>query len=455
MIVSILNDPEDHAGSNRLPLPMRPPQPRRPTISRDAKARGESKRKEEQTLPSQRRSAPPPSPVFANIDAIMRQAPFICEPEIGFLENPSMPVMRNVMTSSPETLSFGGRDLAEYGTFDQWGNIVRNNTEEVYWAIVKELTPKTRKGGRLKPFQSGEYWTLVSCMSSCITDGYSRACCLRMIAWWAQGAMLTARGWVIPGMDICSFGWYLVVGLEAELAAATIKSVAYLDLFTNPGQTFASEECAGFSGVLTVNEDGKPVKFERAVHGKMLRDYLPSEVAQVSHPRTALRYSLPPPSPPPSPPLPSPSPPSPLPPSPPPPSPPPSLAPPLYGTHTHPDPLISGVLLPQDFTALPGGINPRASLLWKMPAHESHGYGSFGHHPVVGDVRFGKCPITGLSFGYFYRDGDLTCGPFVFLGSKNSSGGMAAAPQRLPASEYVQHNFSQVREARPPPLDHR
>ena len=136
-------------------------------------------------------------------------------------------------------------------------------------------------------------------------------------------------------------------------------------------------------------------------------------------------------------------------------APPPSLAPPLYGTHTHPDPLISGVLLPQDFTALPGGINPRASLLWKMPAHESHGYGSFGHHPVVGDVRFGKCPITGLSFGYFYRDGDLTCGPFVFLGSKNSSGGMAAAPQRLPASEYVQHNFAQVREARPPPLDHR
>ena len=32
--------------------------------------------------------------------------------------------------------------MASFGTFDPVGNIVRNNAEEVYWAVVSELSQK-------------------------------------------------------------------------------------------------------------------------------------------------------------------------------------------------------------------------------------------------------------------------------------------------------------------------
>ena len=257
------------------------PRVRRPASTREAKERGEARRKEGQTFRTQPRRAPAPSPVFTSIGAIMAKEPVIVEPEVEFLKDHKLPMWRDV-ERKPAELSFGGNDAASFGTFDARGNMVRNNTEEIYWAAVKELTPKSKKGARLRPFQSGEYWTLVSCMSSCLVDGFSRACSLRMIAWWAQGAMLVARGWAMRGMVISPFGWYLITGVEAELAAVTIKSVAYMDVYVSDDQVFRSAECAGFCGVMTVDDEGKPVKFEKAVPGKRLRDYLPSDVAQES-----------------------------------------------------------------------------------------------------------------------------------------------------------------------------
>ena len=353
-------------------------QPRRTSLPRGAKETvvydfvGPSLRPE-------KRCAPPAPAVFGSIAKIMAVQPKIEEPEIAFIEDrgPS-----SVDDSGVSSMSFGGADLCSYGTFDAWGNFVRNNTEEIYWAMAKELTPRSKKGHRLRPFQSGEYWTLVSCMSSDIPltfvgSSYSRACPCRVIMYWAQGAMLTARGWVLPGMDVVSFGWYMIIGLEAEVASVCIHSVAYLDRYTGPNQVFSNSECAAFCGVLTVDDDGSPVSYERPTTGpSKLAAYMPADVRD-------------------------------------------------------------------DFTRLPCEIFPRGSLQWRTEAFEGYAYGSFGHHPVVGDVRFGKCAITGLAFGYRSTEVD---GIFVFTGNRRSSDGRyEACLQHDPGSDYVSTHFTQVR----------
>lgn len=98
----------------------------------------------------------------------------------------------------------------------------------------------------------------------------------------------------------------------------------------------------------------------------------------------------------------------------------------------------------QDFTTLPFDIQPRGSLLWRTPAFQSYEYGSFGVHPVVGEVRFGKCSIIGLSFGYFFQFGSEIKGPVCFTGEKNADGWLAAAPQRMTDNDYLRTTFQQV-----------
>ena len=140
-------------------------------------------------LPIEKRARPNPRGERTHLRKVMESQPTIEEVTTSSLKSFRWPELWHL--SKPfNSLSFGGASRAQYCTVDAMGNKVRNNTEEQYWAMLQELPPLNKKGNRMQPFQAGEYWSVVSCMSSFLdrTEGYARACPGRFIMFWAQGA---------------------------------------------------------------------------------------------------------------------------------------------------------------------------------------------------------------------------------------------------------------------------
>lgn len=197
------------------------------------------------------------------------------------------------------------------------------------------------------------------------------------------GAMVLDRGWKLKGMPLYSWAWYLIIGLEAEVASTAIRSVCPMQIFTGEKQVLKSEEAVAFAGVIHVDEDGKPTKWERATEGRTIESYMPDQVKR-------------------------------------------DVEAPLYG------------------------IMPRGSLLAETELFGTDEYGSFGIHPEVGEVLYGKNSLVCLSVGYFFKspaDGNMV-GPVVFSGKKDQ-GKMEAYFQHPPESDYARVHWEPV--PHPPP----
>ena len=170
----------------------------------------------------------------------------------------------------PQRCAFGRLANGTYsGFYDENFQVFRCGSETAYWAIVSELPPLGRNNRRLRSFQTGPFWTIVSLKEvRVVAPDSSRLDPECVVGFWCNGPQevfykLQRFHGQIPSNTLATDIWSYEDGWDGVVPASSIRYAAHVTPYV-PGMILSSADHVAMRGVnLLAPTD--PIKVDRCI----------------------------------------------------------------------------------------------------------------------------------------------------------------------------------------------